>query len=744
MESASWTPRPCSNELLGDSDSSGVRAAFDELRRSGTPFHRLAPGADGCSYAVIGEPAGGLLRILLRQADQPGSGDTTAVQPQSAAGPATGAAGHDLEVLLDRAPMITWLRDADGRIVWCRGRIATRHGTVDCAAVAQALRLTPRPAAEKRPAAGPDAEPPAAVAADPVPRRFRMEIPGGAQGARIVLDAAETDASDGGSIGFAVDAAPLLEAEQTLSRFVRTMTETFAHLTVGLAIFDRNQTLVMFNPALVQMWQADPAWLARRPSLREIIDRLRANRRIPEAADFHGWRRKLTGLFEDTEAADYEELWHLSDGSDIRVLARPHPHGSLAFVFDDITERLRLEQQFRHSIDLRRATLNRLDEGLAVFGHDGLLQIVNAAFHEIWGTDAASIRPAMHARELMPLVAGLTVETDVWRRMLTFVTSDETREPWDARLTLGSGRILRARFAPLPDGSTLAAFSDITDSERFARALHERNEVLEAAEEMRSAVLDQISHRLRTPLNTIFGFSQLIADRSFGALSDSQRGYAEGIIEAARQLLASVDEVSDLAALEIDRAYDEDGGPALADTLMLTGQLLERRAAEAGINLRIGTPGAECDPASEPGRLRQIAFGLAADAIGRCPAGGSVELGARPLDPALVEIFAIVRPVDGGQPSQLSPTADPPTHGFLRRLAEQEGGSFVFSVAGAAGPEIAVRLPNRAAEQAEIWEAADVDRPRDGADGVTSEDCGLAEPEGVAGGDQGPGGKLAS
>ena len=42
-----------------------------------------------------------------------------------------------------------------------------------------------------------------------------------------------------------------------------TMTETFAHLTVGLAIFDRNQTLALFNPALVQMWQVEPAWLAR-------------------------------------------------------------------------------------------------------------------------------------------------------------------------------------------------------------------------------------------------------------------------------------------------------------------------------------------------------------------------------------------------------------------------------------------------------------------------------------------------
>jgi hypothetical protein len=104
---------------------------------------------------------------------------------------------------------------------------------------------------------------------------------------------------------------------------------------------------------------------------------------IPEVSDFHDWRRRLNDLFDNTEMVDYDELWHLADGTDIRVLARPHPHGLLAFVFEDVIELLRLGQQFRHSIDLRRATLDRLDEGLAVFGPDGLLQLVNAAFHEI-------------------------------------------------------------------------------------------------------------------------------------------------------------------------------------------------------------------------------------------------------------------------------------------------------------------------------------------------------------------------
>jgi len=395
-------------------------------------------------------------------------------------------------------------------------------------------------------------------------------------------------------------------------------------------------------------------------------------------ADYHAWRRRLTDLFQNTEAADYEELWQLADGSDIRVLARPHPHGSLAFIFDDVTERLRLEQQYRHSIDLRRATLDRLDEGLAVFGPDGLLQLVNTAFHEIWGTDAETVRPSMHAGELLPMIRGLTVETEVWTRLMTFITGEAARHAWAARLTVGSGRILSARFSALPDGSTMAVFGDVTDSEGIAQALRERNEALEAAQEMRAAMLDQISHRLRNPLNTIFGFGQLICDSRFGSLTDTQRGYAESILESARHLLASVDEVTELAGLEVSPLGVTTDEATLGDTLILTGRLLEKRATEEGVTLRVGHCDLESVPAYEPGRLRQIIFSLVTGAIGRCSAGGTVELGARPGPDGAAEIFTReTLPVDRDAESVWA-GAENTTIPVIRHMMLRNGGSFML------------------------------------------------------------------
>jgi len=680
-------------ELLGvflgaDSDSGPdpALAALAGLEQSGDAIHLLTTNAAGRPFELSGQPRGGQLRLVLRDAAL-----LDAELGRARAGIAAceaAVAGREIETrtltgLLAEAPLAAWNRAPDGRIAWSSGRVPTRHGIVDAAEAAAMAATRAKQNGEQngeQNANQKEGQAESGAGAGQT-ERFRLEITGSGNGGIIALDAIETSGPDGARLGLAVDASNALGAERTLARFVRTMTETFAHLNVGLAIFDRNQTLALFNPSLVDMWQADPAWLARRPSLREIVDSLRANRRIPEMSDFHGWRQRLSDLFENTETADYEELWSLSDGSDIRVRARPHPHGSLAFVFDDVTERMRLEQRYRHSIDLRRATLDRLDGGLAVFGPDGLLQLVNSAFHEIWGTDTETVRPSMHASEVLPLVRGLTVETDVWSRLMTFITSADARQAWDARLTLGTGRILGARFASLPDGSTMATFADVTDRERIALALRERNEALEAAEELRAAVLGQISHRLRTPLHTIFGFGQLIADSRFGELTEAQRGYADGILESARHLLATIDDVTKLAALEIGSLHDHGAGLSLGDTLMLTGRLLEKRATAEGVELAIVAPESGCEVACDAGRLRQIVFNMTTDAISRCGDGCKVELGARATGDGWVEIYAReicqnCEPVDPAQAEAASPTLP-----FLRRLVAQEGGSFELRAA---------------------------------------------------------------
>jgi hypothetical protein len=121
---------------------------------------------------------------------------------------------------------------------------------------------------------------------------------------------------------------------------------------------------------------------------------------------------------------------------------------------------------------------------------------------------------------------------------------------------------------------------------------------------------------------------------------------------------------------------------------MLTGRLLEKRATEEGVGLRIVAPESVCEPACDAGRLRQIVFSMTTDAINRCRDGGAIELGARASADGGVEIYTMEVCGEGRPADPVLAEAASLTLPFLRRLVARESGSFELrSVAGAGAGE---------------------------------------------------------
>ena len=63
---------------------------------------------------------------------------------------------------------------------------------------------------------------------------------------------------------------------------------------------------------------------------------------------------------------------------------------------------------------------------------------------------------------------------------------------------------------PLPDGATLIAFADITDTRDLEGALADRSQALADAERLKRDFVGNVSYELRTPLTTIIGYSELL------------------------------------------------------------------------------------------------------------------------------------------------------------------------------------------------------------------------------------------
>jgi anti-sigma regulatory factor (Ser/Thr protein kinase) len=148
-----------------------------------------------------------------------------------------------------------------------------------------------------------------------------------------------------------------------------------------------------------------------------------------------------------------------------------------------------------------------------------------------------------------------------------------------------------------------------------------------AANQAKSQFLAAMSHELRTPLNAILGFSEVIRDQSVGPLvSSTYRGYASDIHNAGSHLLAIVSDILDMARIEANVLRFETGPVSAATILDEVARVVQQRADEGGVALRVVGP--DMIVCADQDKLRQALLNVAHNAVKFTPPGGSVTLSA--------------------------------------------------------------------------------------------------------------------
>ena len=135
----------------------------------------------------------------------------------------------------------------------------------------------------------------------------------------------------------------------------------------------------------------------------------------------------------------------------------------------------------------------------------------------------------------------------------------------------------------------------------------------------REHYLAALSHELRTPLNGVLGMAGLLAGTRLDA---DQRAYVQALKQTGAHLLGLVNDVLDLAKLESGQIDLE---PSAVDVeLLLQGvcELLSPRAHEKGLEIAWAVVGDPSEIMADEGRLRQILFNLAGNAVKFTERGG--------------------------------------------------------------------------------------------------------------------------
>jgi PAS domain-containing protein len=265
--------------------------------------------------------------------------------------------------------------------------------------------------------------------------------------------------SGDGTLVFAMPTDAIVRAETALREFVQTLTKTFAHLPIGLAIFDRQRQLALFNPAMIDLTSLGPEFLSGRPTLFSFLDRLREARIAPEPKDYSGWRQRMTELEKAASSGLYEETWSLPTGQTYKVTGRPHPDGALAFLLEDITAEVSLTRRFRSEIELGQRVIDALDDAVAVFSSAGELVMSNTAYTALWGIDPGTSLSQVTIRDSTRHWQSMTRPTPIWGDLRAFADDMSERADWDSDVAMLDGRILACLVSPMAGGATMVKFS---------------------------------------------------------------------------------------------------------------------------------------------------------------------------------------------------------------------------------------------------------------------------------------------
>ena len=260
---------------------------------------------------------------------------------------------------------------------------------------------------------------------------------------------------------FSIPINAAVNAERQLRDFMQTLTKTFSHLTTGLAIFDKQRRLTLFNPALTDLTSLPVDFLAARPTLYSVLDQLRDRRMMPEPKDYGAWRRQISELEAAAADGTYSETWSLPDGRTFRVTGRPHPGGALAFVIEDITAEISMTRRFRSELELGQAVIDSMDLALVVFSPTGAVSMANRVYQELWGVEVLEAINAPSITELSREWMARCRTTNLWGEIRDFVLNDKERTSWGEEITLATGEILYVSIRPVIGGSTVVGFERI-------------------------------------------------------------------------------------------------------------------------------------------------------------------------------------------------------------------------------------------------------------------------------------------
>lgn len=298
------------------------------------------------------------------------------------------------------------------------------------------------------------------------------------------------------------------------------------------------------------------------------------------------------------------------------------------------TELVRQEETQREN----EAAFSAMAEGAVITDANAVILWVNDAFcrisgfsrEEVIGKNPSLFKSGRHDTEFYRALWEQLTRQGHWRGELW--NKKKNGEIFPEEISI---QALRA-----PNGKIrryISIFSDITERKKNEQELEEYREHLEdlvrqrteeltiardqseAANRSKSIFLANMNHELRTPLNAVIGFSQLMEKDD--SLSPKQQHNLEIINTSGHHLLTLINDILELSKIESEKMQMMVEDVAPTELLEQVVDMMQLRAEQSGLTLRLETTDLPPVVTLDPVMLRQVLLNLLSNAIKFTPKG---------------------------------------------------------------------------------------------------------------------------
>lgn len=391
-----------------------------------------------------------------------------------------------------------------------------------------------------------------------------------------------------GYTGYALDITELDNALKNIDKLIVAQGEVLESMSTGIAIFDQNMKLSFFNSSYKQMTKFDEIWLSAKPNYGEVLDRQRMCRQLPEVADFAAYKKDQLKMFSSL-ISPTQDLIHLPNGNVLRRYIAPYQMGGLIFLYDDITDSLLLKRENNTISSVQKELVNNLLEAVCILGSDNKIKSLNPKMLTLWNITKDCI--GMHISDFLDEHQDLISYYGKWDNFKSNIISNLTdRIMKTGRLTTQDGSVLFFSYTPLPDGSHMHTYIDITDSCNVSLAKYEKEQAITSSNNIKHDFVAEVSKEIKEPINLIIGFSELLKFQYFGELNEKQKKYCECILDSCNTLLDFVDNLSEINDISISEKLSIESFDAVKaiDGVI---EILKKKASDKGVKLKYSYQG---------------------------------------------------------------------------------------------------------------------------------------------------------